>query len=139
MLSGIALANAGLGLVHGFASSVGAAFDIPHGVICGTMMAVVNRNNIKTVLRDNQDEVTTLKYTTLGKILSGVENKTNEWYMKAASDYFDELTVRLNIPRLGLYGITEQDLDPIVRETDHKYNPVKFNREEIKAMLIERI
>ncbi len=139
MLSGITLANAGLGLVHGFASSVSAVSDIPHGVICGTTMAIVNRYNIRAIMRDGNDEATIHKYVALGKVLSSVENKTNDWYMKAASDYFDELTVKLNLPGLGIYGVTSADIDRIVPETDHKSNPVKFQPEELKAMLEERI
>ena len=57
MLSGITLANAGLGLIHGFASSVGASFEIPHGVVCGTMMAVVNRYNIQSVLTEDDKAI----------------------------------------------------------------------------------
>ncbi len=71
MLSGITLANAGLGLIHGFASSVGASFEIPHGVVCGTMMAVVNRYIIRAVLAGSEKENLTKKYVFLGKIFSG--------------------------------------------------------------------
>ena len=47
LTSGICLANAGLGVVHGFASSIGGMFNIPHGVVCGTLMAQANAINVR--------------------------------------------------------------------------------------------
>ena len=47
LTSGICLANAGLGVVHGFASSVGGMYNIPHGLVCGTLMAVSNKINVR--------------------------------------------------------------------------------------------
>ena len=47
LTSGICLANAGLGVVHGFASSIGGMYDIPHGLICGTLMASANEINVR--------------------------------------------------------------------------------------------
>ena len=113
MLSGITLANAGLGLIHGFASSIGASFEIPHGVVCGTMMAVVNRYNIQSILAGGDKGNLTKKYVFLGKIFSGTETRKNEWYLKFVADYLDELTARLEIPRLGVYGATSSDLEKI--------------------------
>ena len=104
LLSGITLANAGLGLIHGFASSVGASFDIPHGVICGTMMGVVNRFNIRTLLQKQIHDKSADKYVYLGKLLSDREKKANEWYMQFVADYLDELTNRLEISKLVIMG-----------------------------------
>ena len=139
MLSGITLANAGLGLIHGFASSVGASFEIPHGVVCGTMMAVVNRYIIRSVLSGNDKNNLTRKYVFLGKIFSGIENRENEWYLKFVADYLDELTDRLEIPRLGKYGVSLSDLEIIASATDHKSNPVRFEKGQLVDMLKERL
>jgi alcohol dehydrogenase class IV len=139
MLSGITLANAGLGLIHGFASSVGASIEIPHGVVCGTMMAVVNRYNIRSILAGDEKGNLTKKYVFLGKIFSGVEARENEWYLKYVADYLDELTARLEIPRLGVYGTTSSDLEKIAAVTDHKSNPVRFEKGQLVEMLKERM
>ncbi len=139
MLSGITLANAGLGLIHGFASSVGASFEIPHGVVCGTMMAVVNRYNIRTILSGSEKGNLTKKYVFLGKIFSGIEARENEWYLKFVADYLDELTYRLEIPKLGNYGVTKLiwkklQLLPIT-------NPILciLKKEQLVDMLRERL
>jgi alcohol dehydrogenase class IV len=139
MLSGITLANAGLGLIHGFASSVGASFEIPHGVVCGTLMAVVNRHNIQSILSGDEKGILTKKYVFLGKIFSGIEARENEWYLKFVADYLDELTARLKIPGLGNYGVTSADLERIAAKTDHKSNPVHFEQGELVEMLRERL
>jgi alcohol dehydrogenase class IV len=139
MLSGITLANAGLGLIHGFASSVGASFEIPHGVVCGTMMAVVNRYNIRTILSGDERSSLTKKYVFMGKIFSGIEARKNEWYLNFAADYLDQLTTRLQIPKLGRYGVTVADLEKIAAVTDHKSNPVHFEQDQLVDMLRERL
>ena len=52
LTSGICLANAGLGVVHGFASSVGGMYNIPHGLVCGTLMAISNKINVRELRRE---------------------------------------------------------------------------------------
>ncbi len=139
MLSGITLANAGLGLIHGFASSIGASFEISHGVVCGTMMAVVNRFIVRSVLEGNDKGSLLKKYIFLGKIFSGIESRENEWYLKFTADYLDELTTRLELPRLGKYGVTTADLEKIAAVTDHKSNPVHFEKGQLIEMMRERL
>jgi alcohol dehydrogenase class IV len=55
MISGIALANAGLGGVHGFASGLGGSSELPHGLICAAFLAPVLRFNRKVIALDIAD------------------------------------------------------------------------------------
>jgi len=80
MLSGIVLSNSGLGAVHGFASAVGGLLSIPHGVICGTLMAQVNSLTLKKLRVTAKDHPALIKYTELGKIFSDQPNKADAWY-----------------------------------------------------------
>jgi len=138
-ISGITLANAGLGLTHWFASSIGGFFFAPHGTICGTLMGTVNRFNITMLLQQDGISVTHNKYATLGKLFSGEHDRDLNWYMNFAADYMEILTEKLQIRRLGDFGITGQDLDRIAAVTDHKANPVKFDREQLTEILKTRL
>ena len=139
LLSGITLANAGLGLVHGFASSLGGIIAIPHGILCGTLMAVVNRYNINALLDSKEISTAHRKYETLGKIFSGGEDKSMSWYMQYVSEYLDGLTDKLDLLRLGSFGLTESLIEQVALKTDHKANPVKFEKDQLMQILKERI
>jgi alcohol dehydrogenase class IV len=139
LLSGVTLTNAGLGLIHGFAASIGGFFSIPHGVVCGTMMGAVNRHNIETLLRQKTITTTHRKYETLGRLLSGVTGNDMPWYLKFTADYIDNLVNGLQIKHLAEFGITQADLDRIAATTDHKANPVKFEKQQLVEMLKERL
>ncbi len=139
LLSGITLTNAGLGLIHGFAASIGGFFNVPHGVICGTMMGAVNRHTIETLLRQKTISIAHSKYETLGRLISGETGNDMHGYLKFTADYIDNLIDRLQVPRLAEFGITVADLDRIVAATDHKANPVKFEKHQLMEMLRERL
>lgn len=139
MLSGITLTNAGLGLIHGFASSVGGYYDLPHGAICGTMMGIVNRYNIEALLRQKSISEAHEKYGVLGRLFSGRNDKDLSWYMMFVADYIDNMTERLHIRRLGEYGVALSALGKIAESTDHKANPVKFENEQLVEMLGKRL
>lgn len=139
MLSGITLANAGLGVIHGFASSLGGFFDIPHGVVCGTLMGIVNQMNVEKLLAQNEDSEALEKYIQLGRYFVAGENKDREYYARSFADYVSEMVEKLAIPRLGEYGITADDFDKIIADTGNKNNPIPFGPEDMERVLSERL
>ncbi len=71
LLSGICLAQTGLGSVHGLAQPLGSLCPIPHGVVCGTLVAAATRVNI-AALREREPAGPALdKYATVGRLLAG--------------------------------------------------------------------
>ena len=72
-VSGICLANAGLGVVHGIASVLGGTFPIPHGVVCGTLVAEATRYTVARAMKidDPSEDSVLRKYARAGAALSG--------------------------------------------------------------------
>jgi len=138
-ISGVTLANAGLGLVHGFAAAVGGLFDIPHGVICGTLLGPVTRANIRALALTGDDGSDALgKYAAIGELITGEEAATDE-LCAALTRRIDQWTVALELPLLGAYGVRESDVARILEGTGLKNNPVKLDKAEMANVLLERI
>lgn len=129
LLSGITLSYAGLGLVHGFASATGALFNIPHGIICANLMAPVNRHNVEGVM-ESGDKVSLGKYAAIGKILSGQDKRTDEWFAGYVPDHIENLAFRLSIKKLGIFGVKESDVEIIAKNSGNKSNPVNISDED---------
>jgi len=135
LTSGICLANAGLGAVHGFASSIGGMYDIPHGLICGTLMASANEINVRELRKESTNPVALKKYALLGELFLDEKGKTDNYYADGFIQYLNKLTDELNLPGLKKYGIEETDLDLICRNTEIKNNPVKLTEEDLSEIL----
>lgn len=133
-LSGVTLANAGLGVVHGFASSVGGYFDIPHGVICSSMMAPANIVTVRKLRSKNEDDRSLNKYATVGKLFSGLSNKSNEYYVDHLLNHIQEMTHEMKIPKMSTY-ISANDHKRIAEITENKNNPVPLDEEEVLEVL----
>jgi alcohol dehydrogenase len=132
LVSGICLAQTGLGAVHGLAAPLGAFFPIPHGVACGTLLAAATRANI-AALRERDPQCEALaKYDEVRRLLG-------------ASDLVDMLAGwgdRLELPRLSRWRVTTADLPRIVanaRGSSMKTNPVVLTDAEITHILEERL
>ncbi|TFG25744.1 MAG: iron-containing alcohol dehydrogenase [Promethearchaeota archaeon] len=143
LMSGITLANAGLGIVHGLASPIGGFFDIPHGVVCGTLLAEATKINIKKLKELGPAGKKGLKkHTQIGALLSQEkfigENEIDK-YCSILIDTLNKWTTELNIERLGRYGITTGDVEKIVKNAGLKNNPVNLTKEDIKTLVMNRL
>jgi alcohol dehydrogenase class IV len=138
-LSGITLANAGLGTVHGFAGTIGAMFNIPHGVVCGSLMAEANRLTLKRLKGTENEGFYRKKYATIGHLFTTEEGKPESYYADSLIDHLAEMTEKLNIPRLSEYGITSASFETIASNTSNKNNPVKLSTEEMCEVLLRRV
>lgn len=140
LVSGIALANAGLGVVHGLASPIGGSFDIPHGVICGTMVGEMVKTNIALLLQAGEDKKEYLKkYAKVGALFSGANEENTERCCEELVRIIERWVEVLRIPRLGEYGITAEDLDKIVAGAGNKNNPVNLDKRQMKQLMLNRL
>lgn len=138
-ISGITLANAGLGIVHGFAGSIGGFYNIPHGVVCGTLFAEAIKNNILQLEESAQQSAALLKYARTGYLFAKRPFKDVKEGTGLLSAIAEEWVDKMNIPKLGEFGINEDDLDRIVIASGQKNNPVKLNTETLLSILKNRL
>lgn len=138
LISGITLTNAGLGVIHGFASAIGGYFDIPHGIVCGTLMGSVNRINLELLLEVPDGKWAIHKYARVGKLFTTLQDKSDEFYCNLLIDKIEEWINKLNIPKFGNFGISSCHFEKIIEKTGLKNNPVKLKKEHLIRILEER-
>jgi alcohol dehydrogenase len=139
LLSGICLANAGLGIVHGLASPLGGFFPIPHGVVCGTLLAIANETNWKALLEREPDSPAIAKLEKLGAFLDKNPGKEPQEYGEELCRILWCWTEKLKLPKLGDYGVEASDLERIVAKTRNRNNPVHLTQSEITNLVLSRI
>ncbi len=142
LVSGITLAQAGLGSVHGLASPLGAFFPIPHGEACGTLVAAATRININLLHERAPDSIALHKYAEAGRILSGQHGLSDAEAQDALVAKLGAWTEMMEIPRLGQFGITEDDIPRIVagsRGNSMQTNPIVMSDEEIAQLVRMRL
>ena len=139
-ISGLTLANAGLGVVHGFASVIGGLFDIPHGIVCGTLLAQTCRINIESLIQIDPDGIALKKYNEASNLLDP-SNQLSDHVdgSRALVSLLDAWTSQLDIPTLGSYGVADKDIDRIVKSTGLKNNPVMLSSEQLAQILRARL
>ncbi|NEZ65963.1 iron-containing alcohol dehydrogenase [Leptolyngbyaceae cyanobacterium CCMR0082] len=139
MLSGICLANAGLGIVHGLASPLGGFFPIPHGVVCGTLLATANQTNWQALLERDPKNPAVDKMAKLGAFLDGEPGKEPVKYGESLCQTLWNWTEKLDIPKLGEYGVEVSDLKRVIAKTRNRNNPIQLTQNEISTLVLSRI
>ncbi len=135
LLSGIVLSNAGLGTVHGLAAELGGRLALPHGVICGSLMAAVNRLTLTGLRRQANGNPALDKYTTLGKLCSQRPGATAEWYQEAFIAWLEALQERLPGHLGDSPALTPALINGVVARAANKNNPLPLSADELTALL----
>lgn len=141
LISGITLANAGLGIVHGFASPMGGFFDIPHGVVCGTLLPAATKINIERLQEKTDDahKERLRKHVKVARILPGTAKMTDEDALSFLVKIFQSWVDQFKVPRLRHYGIKEDDFKKIIKASSIKNNPVDLSKDDLRRILSERL
>jgi len=135
LFGGLALANAGLGAVHGFAGPIGGMFPAPHGAVCAALLPHVMAANLRA-MREREPENTALRrFDRIATLLTGRPNVTAD----AGVEWVQKLVADLPVPRLGAYGIREEHVADIAAKaaqaSSMKANPIVLTAEELAAIL----
>ena len=140
MLSGVTLANAGLGVVHGYAGPLGGFHPIPHGVVCGTLIGEATRMTIEELFKaPEQNQLALRKYAKAGAVLARKHPVSLQHDCDLLVSTLTEWIERTRIPRLGRYGIGEADFAAILDKTNGKNSPAALSREQMAAILKARL
>lgn len=135
LYSGMALANAALGAVHGFAAPIGGQFPAPHGAVCAALLPHVLRANL-TVLRSRAPGHAALaKCDELGALLTG----RTEAGASDAVAFCQKLALDLGVPGLAHWGVTAADFDELATKaaaaSSMKANPLPLTHDELVGIL----
>lgn len=142
LCSGITLAQCGLGSVHGLASPLGAYFPIPHGVVCGTLVAAATRVNIQALREREPGNPALRKYAEAGILLSGRMFNSETAAQDGLVALLEEWTGRLGLPRLRAFGMQQADIDRVVancRGGSMQTNPLVLQDDELAGLLHARL
>lgn len=139
LFSGIALSNAGLGAVHGFAAPLGASFPAPHGAICAALLPHVMAANARALAENDASHPVLHRYATVGRTLTGTEAPAIDNAIEGGIEFVRRLCADLRIPPLGQFDVTREDVPKVValaqRASSMRFNPVTLSDEALREML----
>lgn len=142
LLSGICLAQTGLGSVHGLAQPLGSLFPMPHGVVCGALVAEATQVNIEALQDRTVNHPALDKYAAAGRILMRDPHARGDVARLGLINLLRDWTKSMGLPCLSQFGVTEDDVPRIVRNSrgsSMKTNPVVLTDQEIGKILQRRL
>ena len=139
LFSGITLAIAGLGAVHGFAAPLGANFPIPHGTVCAALLPHVVSANIAALAAESAQHPYLERYAELGRRLTANPALGRDEAVDAGRRFLFDLVPRLRIPPLSSFGLQLEHVSGLValarKASSMRYNPVVLSDETLTAVL----
>jgi alcohol dehydrogenase class IV len=135
LFSGLALANAGLGAVHGFAGPLGGMFPAPHGVICARLLPFVMETNISALKNRIPNSPALAQFDEIAQILTGnISAKAED-----GLEWIVSLCEILKVPSLSEFGLKEEDFQEVIEKSKNassmKGNPIQLSGEELAGIL----
>jgi alcohol dehydrogenase class IV len=136
LFGGLALANAGLGAVHGFAGPFGGMFAAPHGAICASLLPHVMAANIDALKQRDPKSPFLKRYDEVGKILTGDRGADAEHGVA----WVKELCAELKVQPLSTYGFGHNDAPALIEKasaaSSMKGNPIELTTNEMEGILL---
>jgi len=137
LFGGLALANAGLGAVHGFAGPLGGMFAAPHGAICARLLPYVMAINVHALEERDPDSPFLNRYDELARLLTGSARA------QEGVRWIQNLCDALNIPPLSQFGLKTEDIPEVVDKSQNsssmKGNPIALTTDELTEILEQAI
>jgi alcohol dehydrogenase class IV len=136
LFGGLALANAGLGVVHGFAAPLGGSWNAPHGALCAALLPHGMAANIAALRLRAPLHPALERYVVLARLLTGQKEASAE----DGVEWVRALSAELGVPSLRAWGIAQADLPGVVEKAAHassmKANPLPLTSEELLAVVL---
>jgi len=141
-MSGLTLANAGLGSVHGLASPIGAFFPMPHGEVCGSLLYDACRINIDALQARDPDNIGLYKYAEVGRMMVNNQDMDQVAALNSLLKQLKQWSTAFNMPLLSDYGITKADIPKLIAHASSgsmRTNPVALSDDEVAALIAARL
>ncbi|BBO78661.1 alcohol dehydrogenase [Desulfosarcina widdelii] len=138
-LSGVTLANAGLGVVHGVAGPMGGIVDIPHGVACANLLPFAVKATVENLTASDTAESkrSIEKFARIAELFGASHNNAVD-RCRHLTDSLYRWLEDLSIARLGRFGLTDDDVESIVESASNKCNPLPLTAEQMARMIRDR-